>query len=93
MTVFGELFSGRMFGEAVGDLEAVTDAEIVDRQDVRASELEDQQHFDCPAADSADGRQPLDDFIVGEFVDLAGGRNHPVEALGGDVLNGQNLRA
>src|SRR5713226_4614760 len=53
---------------AVGDGPALPDAEVVDGENVRAAEAEDQKHFDGPGADAADGDQALDEFFVGELL-------------------------
>jgi hypothetical protein len=55
---------------AVGDGPAFFDAEVVDGEDVRAAETEDQEHFDGPGTDAADGDKALDEFLVREFFGL-----------------------
>ena len=43
---------------------AIAHPEIVDRQHVRPTEREDQQHFDRPPADAANRGQPLDQCLI-----------------------------
>ena len=52
---------------AVGDGPAFFDAEVVDGENVGATEAEDQEHFDGPGADAADGDEALDEVFVGEL--------------------------
>jgi ubiquinone/menaquinone biosynthesis C-methylase UbiE len=66
---------------------ALAHAEIVDRQDIFPAEREDQQHFDGPAADAADHRQPLDQLRVAEARGGAAGRHHALRRLRGDVAD------
>src|SRR2546425_12316819 len=42
---------------AVGDSPALSDAEVVDGENVGAAEPEDQKHLDGPGADAADGNK------------------------------------
>src|SRR3970282_1395127 len=42
-------------------------SEVVNRQNVRPPQLEDQQHFDRPTADSTDRNKPLNDRLVVEL--------------------------
>jgi hypothetical protein len=52
--VFCQLFRGRQTALSVGDLKAPSDAEIVDRQDIRAAEIENEKHFHGPASNALD---------------------------------------
>jgi len=45
-------------------------AEVVYGEDVGAAETEDQEHFDRPGADAADGDEAFDELFVGEFLGL-----------------------
>ena len=59
-----ELLRGRRRVDVPGEGVALPDAEVVDRPDVEASQLEHQVHLGCPAADPAHGDQPLDQLLV-----------------------------
>src|ERR671939_835217 len=48
---------------------ALADREVVDRPDVGAVQVEDQEHLRGPAADAAHGRQARDDLLVVELRD------------------------
>ncbi len=50
---------------AVGDGPAFFDAEVVDGENVGAAEAKDQEHFNGPGADTADGNKAFDEFFVG----------------------------
>src|SRR3981081_3082454 len=50
---------------AVGDGPALFDAKVVDGENVGTAEAEDQEHFDGPGADAADGDETFDEFFVG----------------------------
>src|SRR5258708_5571366 len=64
----GQEFLGtRLVFFAVGYGPAFLYAEVVDRENVRSAEAEDQEHFDGPGADAADRDQAFDKFFVGEF--------------------------
>src|ERR1700760_893270 len=52
-----------------GEREAFADAVIVDRQDVRAAEAEDEKHLDGPAADTAHLGEVLDDVLIRHLLD------------------------
>ncbi len=62
-----EFFGTGLVFFAVGDGPAFLYAEVVDGKDVGAAEAEDQEHFDGPGADTADGDEALDEFFVREF--------------------------
>ena len=88
----GEERSGLGHGALlVGQPEAVADAEIVHGQDVRAAELENQEHLNGPASDATRFGEPHDDFLVVQLGDVAGGRDGAVQGLGGDVADGGDL--
>ncbi len=90
----GEKFLGlgHVFS-AVGDGPAFFDAEVVDGQDVGAAKAEDQEHFDGPSADAANGDEALDEFFVGEFFGLLEGGDDTVDGFLGEVFHGEYLRA
>jgi len=61
----GELLRPRQLPLAVGELEALPDTQIVDGQNIRPAQVEDEQHLGCPAANTLDAGEPLHDFSVG----------------------------
>src|SRR5688572_10798589 len=75
----------------IRNTESVAYTEVVDGQDIRSSQLEDQQHFDCPATDPTDRNKPLDDRFVVELPNDRACRHGPVERLGRQVAKGGNL--
>ena len=54
----------------VGHPESLPDTEVVDGQNIRTPQLEDEQHLDGPPPDPAAGAQSVDDLVVGERADL-----------------------
>ena len=48
------------------DLKSPTHPEIVNREHVRATQIENQEHFDSPSSHALDGSQALQDFRVGQ---------------------------
>ena len=78
---------------AVGDGPAFFYAEVVDGEDVGAAEAEDQEHFDGPGADAADGDEALDEFIVGELFGLFEGGDNAADGLLGEVFHGEDFCA
>ena len=61
-----ECFRGRHLAQAIRESEPITDAEVIDRQDVGAAELEDQHHLDSPATDPTHSSQTFDDCEIFE---------------------------
>src|SRR6266567_1459230 len=61
-----QLIRFRQFAPLVGDLEALPDSQVVDWQHVRPAKVENEEHFDRPAANSLYGCQLLDKLVVGE---------------------------
>lgn len=89
-----ELEQGLGLGQGsftVGDAEAVAHAEVVHGQDVGATELENEEHFDGPTAHAADLGQAGDDFVVGQFGDLAAGGDEAGEGFFGEVADGPDF--
>src|SRR5260370_3616 len=82
-------FGHALFG--VSDGPAFSYAEVVDGEDVRAAEAEDQEHFDGPGADAADGDEAFDEFFVGQFLRLIKSRNNSFDRFLGEVLHGEDL--
>ena len=70
---------------------ALPHAEIVHRQHIRPPEGEDQQHLHSPAADAANGCQPLDQRFVGHPVRLTAIGHGAVQRLGADVADRRDL--
>ena len=68
------------------------DAEVADRPDVEAAELEHQVRPGRPAADSAHGGQPLYQLLVASSRDPAW-NNRAVEHLDGEVAERRELAA
>jgi hypothetical protein len=77
----------------VGDGPAFLDAKVVDGEDIGAAEAEDQEHFDGPCADAADGNEAFDQFVVGEFQGLFVGGHDAVDGFLREVFHGQNFCA
>ncbi len=77
---------------AVGDGPAFFDAQVVNGEDVEAAEAEDQEHFDGPGADAADGDEAFDELFVGELLGLFEGGDNAVDGFLGEVLHGEDFR-
>ena len=78
---------------AVGDGPAFFDAEVVDGENVGAAKAEDQEHFDGPGADAADGNEAFDEFFVGELLGLFEGGDDAVDGFLREVLHGEDFGA
>src|ERR1700689_4510462 len=52
--VFGQLFRGRQTALSVCDLKAPPHAEVVNRQDIRSAEIENEKHFHGPPSNALD---------------------------------------
>ncbi len=78
---------------AVGDGPAFFDAEVVDGENVGAAEAEDQEHFDGPGADAADGDEAFDELFVGELLGLFEGGDDAVDGFLREVLHGEDFGA
>jgi hypothetical protein len=78
---------------AIGDGPAFFDAEIVDGEDVGTAETEDQEHFDGPGADAADGDQALDEFFVCEFLGFFETGDDAFDGFLCEILHGKDFRA
>ena len=77
----------------VGDGPALLDAQVVDGENVGASEAEDQKHFDGPGADAANGDEAFDEFFVGHFFRLFMSGDDAFESFLGEILHGQDFCA
>src|SRR5437899_4254372 len=78
---------------AVGDGPALPDAEVVDGENVRAAETEDEEHLDGPGPDAAHGDQAFDELFVGQFVGFFERRNDAFDCLFSQIFHGLNLCA
>jgi hypothetical protein len=76
---------------AVGDGPTFFYAEIVDGEDVGAAEIEDEEHFDGPSADAADGDEAFDEFIVGKFFGLLARGDDAGDCFGGEIFHGEDF--
>src|SRR6185295_20269640 len=76
---------------AIGDAKPVAHTEVVDWQDVRASQLEDQQHFDRPTANPTDRNEPFDDRLIVELPNDGACRHSTVECPGSQIAKRRNL--
>src|SRR6266436_6854204 len=63
---------------AIGYGPALLHSEVVDGEDVRAAEIEDEEHLDGPGADAADRVESLDQLGVGNFFGLLARGNDAV---------------
>ncbi|HLJ05521.1 MAG TPA: hypothetical protein VKT26_04585, partial [Acetobacteraceae bacterium] len=82
----------RHFPQAVGQAESVAHPEIVDRQNIRAAQLEHQQHLDGPAADATHLGKAGDDCLVRQRLQGIPIRDDSGRGLGGKILQGGDLR-
>jgi hypothetical protein len=67
---FRELHHFRRCGQilqAVVDLHRLPNAQIANREDVRAAQVEHQEHVDGPATEALDSDEDLVDLLVGEL--------------------------
>ena len=78
---------------SIGDGPTLFYAEVVDGENVGAAEAEDQEHFDGPGTDAADGDEALDEFVVREFFGLLEGGDDAIEGLLGEIFHGQDFCA
>jgi hypothetical protein len=91
--MFEDGFGLRQLAFAVGDHEAFLDAEIMNRQDVHASEFENQKHFNGPWANAFDLGETFDQFFVGQCENFVVSRNGTGNGTGGEVFDVGNFRA
>jgi len=78
---------------AVSDGPAFLYAEVVDGKNIRPAEAEDQEHFNGPGADAADGDEAFDEFFIGEFFGFFECRDDAPDRLFGEILHGQDFCA
>jgi len=65
----------------IRDFEPPPDAQVVDGQNVRSPQIENQQHLDRPAADALDAGQPFNKFGIGQPVAFSERWHHPVDGF------------
>src|SRR6266566_626035 len=78
---------------AVGNGPALSDAEVMDGENVGAAEPEDQKHLDGPGPDAADGNKALDELFVGQFVGFFQRRDDAFDGFLSQIFHGLNLCA
>src|SRR5205085_5240011 len=88
---FEQLFGRGHVLVAGGDGATFADAEIVDRENVRAAKAEDEEHFDSPGAYAADGNQPLDQFFVRELARCFKRGNGAIDGFLCQVFHGKDF--
>ena len=74
-----------------GKRKAFADAVVGEGEHIGASEAEDEEHFDGPGADAADGGETGDDFFVRHATDACQSGDGAVERLGGEIAKCENL--
>src|SRR5260370_17077968 len=74
-----QLIRLRQFAPLVGDLEPLPDSQVVDWQHVRPAKVEDEEHFNRPAANPLYVDELLDKFVVGAPGACIQGRDLAVE--------------
>jgi len=85
---FEELFGlGHVFF-AVGERPAFFYAEVMDGQDVRAAQAENQKHFNGPGADAANAGEAFDEFFVGESLGFFERGDDAFDGFFGKVFHG-----
>ena len=88
-----EFFGAGLVFFAVGDGPAFLYAEVVNGKDVGAAEAEDQEHFDGPGSDAADGDKAFYEFLIGEFFGLFEGRDDSFDGFLREVFHGEDFCA
>jgi hypothetical protein len=76
---------------AVGDGPALFYPEVVDGEDIGATQIENQEHLDSPGADAADRDQTLDELFVGHFPGLLARGDDTFERFAREIFHGQDL--
>ena len=79
--------------EVEGVLDPLPEPEVVERQDIEASESEDQQHLDGPPTDAADRHELADELVVAQRFRFVAGRHDAGLRLRRDVADRQDLVA
>ncbi len=75
----------------IGGTKSIPDAKIVDRQNIRTSQLENEQHFHAPTSDAATLGQTLDNFVVRQLAEHAPLWNHSIDGPSGDIVDGSDF--
>src|SRR5436190_3976205 len=83
----------RKFALVEDDFESFADGQVVNREDVRPAQVEDQKHFDRPAPDTFDFGEARQDFGVGECVYFGEFWNGAGEQAGSEIANVSGLWA
>ncbi len=78
---------------AVGDGPAFLYAEVVDGENVGATEAKDQKHFDGPGADAADRNEAFDEFFVRQLFGRFHGRDNAFDGFFREVFHSENFCA
>ena len=78
---------------AVGDGPALFYAEIVDGENVRTAESENQKHFNGPGPDATDGDEAFDEFFVGHFFCLLESGDDAVDSFLSEIFHGEDFCA
>ncbi len=63
----------------------------MDGKDVGAAEIEDEEHFDGPGADAADGDEAFDEFVVGELFGLLARGDYTGDCFCGEIFHSEEL--
>ena len=88
-----EFFGVGELAFTVGDLVAAADSEVVGGEDVGTAEVEDEEHFDGPAADAFDAGEAFDEGGVVEMVAFGEGGDDAGEGFVGEVVEVGGFRA
>ena len=88
-----EFFGVGELAFTVGDLVAAADSEVVDGEDVGTAEVENEEHFDGPAADAFDAGEAFDEGGVVEMVAFGEGGDDAGEGFVGEVVEVGGFRA
>lgn len=84
-------FRARESSSAKGNLEALPDAEIVDRKDIRPAEAEDQEHLHGPSANPTNLGELVDDVLGFHSPDPCRPRKSPCDGVRCQVLDRESF--
>src|SRR5262245_37644962 len=87
------MFRRRKFSFAECFSKTLTDAIVIDRPDIGASEIEKEKHLDRPAADPAHSCQTRDDFLIAHPKKRATGWDRSIQCFRSKVLYRRDLCA
>ena len=88
-----EFFGAGLVFFAVGDGPAFLHAEVMNRQNVRATKAENQKHFDGPGADATNGDEALDELFIGESFGLFEGGDDAFDGFFREVFHREDFCA